>query len=160
VPAGQGDRGKAALLGPLAAGAAALADVEVQRRAVHAQRRVVVLGDLPREDSIHPPPGPVDAALHEITHAIRQDPSRRWTVAELAERTALSRAQFTRRFTAHTGMSPIRYLIEARIDRARQLLTETKTSVTHVALTLGYTDIGYFSRQFKRHTGHSPSRAR
>lgn len=112
------------------------------------------------EDSIHPPPGPVDAALHEITHAIRQDPSRRWSVAELARRTALSRAQFTRRFTAHTGMPPTRYLIRARIDRAHQLLTETTTSVTQVALTLGYTDIGYFSRQYKRHTGHSPSRAR
>jgi AraC family transcriptional regulator of arabinose operon len=112
------------------------------------------------EDSIHPPPGPVDAALHEITHAIRQDPSRRWTVAELADRTALSRAQFTRRFTAHAGMSPIRYLIRARMDRAHQLLTETKTSVAKVAVMLGYTDIGYFSRQYKRHTGHPPSRAR
>jgi AraC family transcriptional regulator, arabinose operon regulatory protein len=112
------------------------------------------------EDSIHPPPGPVDAALHEITRSIRQDPSRRWTVAELAQRTALSRAQFTRRFTAHAGMSPVRYVIQARIDRAQQLLTETRTSVTNVAITLGYTDIGYFSRQYKRQTGHPPSRAR
>jgi AraC family transcriptional regulator, arabinose operon regulatory protein len=111
------------------------------------------------EDSIHPPPQPVDAALHEIMHAIRQDPSRRWTVAELAKRTALSRAQFTRRFTAHAGVSPIRYVIQARIDRAHQLLIETTTSVTNVAVTLGYTDIGHFSRQYKRHTGHPPSRA-
>jgi AraC family transcriptional regulator, arabinose operon regulatory protein len=112
------------------------------------------------EDFVHPPPGPVDAALHEITHAIRQDPSRRWTLAELAERAALSRAQFTRRFTAHAGMSPMRYVIKARIDRAHHLLTETKASVTQVAVTLGYTDVGYFSRQYKRHTGRPPSRAR
>jgi len=112
------------------------------------------------EHSIHPPPGPVDTALHEITHAIRQDPTRRWTVAELTNRTRLSRAQFTRRFTAHAGMSPARYVVKARIDRAHQLLTETTMSVTQVAVTLGYTDIGYFSRQYKRHIGHPPSHAR
>ncbi|MEJ3748988.1 AraC family transcriptional regulator [Actinomycetes bacterium KLBMP 9797] len=112
------------------------------------------------EEWIHPAPGPVDAALDELTHAIRQDPSRRWTVAELAGRAGLSRAQFTRRFTAHTGLSPARFLIQARIDRAAQLLTETNMSVTQVASTLGYTDIAYFSRQFTRQTGHSPRHAR
>jgi AraC family transcriptional regulator of arabinose operon len=112
------------------------------------------------EDSVSPPPGPVDQALEEITLAIRQDPTRRWSVPELAERAALSRAQFTRRFIAQVGTSPARYLIQARIDRAHQLLTETTMSVTQVAATLGYTDIAYFSRQYKRHTGHSPRRAR
>jgi AraC family transcriptional regulator of arabinose operon len=113
-----------------------------------------------REDAGNPAPGPIDAALDEITRSIRQDPSRRWTVAELAGQAALSRAQFTRRFVAHTGLSPARYLIDARIDRARQLLTETNMSVTQVAATLGYADLGYFSRQYKRHTGRSPGRAR
>lgn len=112
------------------------------------------------EDSLYPAPRPVDAALEEITRALRQDPGRRWTVAELAQRTALSRAQFTRRFIAHAGMSPMRYLIQARIERARQLLTETNMSVTQVAATLGYPDVAYFSRQYKRHTGRSPGRAR
>jgi AraC family transcriptional regulator of arabinose operon len=90
------------------------------------------------EDATEPAPGPVDAALNEITQAIRQDPSRRWTVAELAAQAALSRAQFTRRFTAHAGLSPVRYLIQARIDRAQHLLAETNMSVTQVAATLGY----------------------
>jgi AraC-like DNA-binding protein len=112
------------------------------------------------EDSTHPPPEPVDAALAEITHEIRQDPTRRWTVAELAHGAALSRAQFTRRFTAHTGPSPIRYLIQARIDRANRLLSETTMSITQVAATLGYTDIAHFSRQYKQHTGHTRQHAR
>jgi len=112
------------------------------------------------EDSIHPAPGPADAALDEITHVIRQDPGRRRTVAELASRVALSRAQFTRRFTAHTGLPPARYMIRARVDRARQLLTETNLSATQVAGLLGYTDLAHFSRQYKRHTGHPPGRDR
>jgi len=112
------------------------------------------------EDASSPPPGPVDAALDDITRAIRQEPSRRWTVAELAARASLSRAQFTRRFIARAGMPPARYVARARIDRAHQLLTETHMSVTQVASTLGYTDVGHFSRQYKKHTGHSPGAAR
>ncbi len=113
-----------------------------------------------QEDSASLPPGPVDAVLDDITRAIRQEPSRRWTVAELADRASLSRAQFTRRFTARAGMPPARYVARARIDRAHQLLTETHMSVTQVAATLGYTDVGYFSRQYKQHTGHPPGQAR
>ena len=112
-----------------------------------------------REDATSPAPVRIDTALDETTQVIRRDPSRRWTVAELADRVALSRSQFTRRFLAHTGLSPTRYLINARIDRARQLLTETNMSVTQVAMTLGYTDVAYFSRQYRRHTGRTPGRA-
>ena len=111
------------------------------------------------EDALHPPPGPVDTALDDIGRAIRQDPSRRWTVAELAARASLSRAQFTRRFTAHTGMPPGRYVVHARIARATELLTETTMTVTQVAAALGYTDVAYFSRQYKWLTGRSPGRA-
>ena len=113
-----------------------------------------------REDATGPAPGRIDTALDEITQVIRRDPSRRWTVTELADRVALSRSQFTRRFLTHTGLSPTRYLINARIDRARQLLTETNMSVTQVAVTLGYTDVAYFSRQYRRHTGRTPGHAR
>lgn len=112
------------------------------------------------EDPAGPAPDPVEEALDGIVRDIREDPSRRWTVAELAGRAALSRAQFTRRFTARTGLPPARFLVRARIDRARQLLTETNLTVTRVAEMLGYPDVAYFSRQYRRHTGRPPSGAR
>lgn len=99
---------------------------------------------------------PADEMLDEISQDIRREPSRRWTVAELAERSALSRAQFTRRFTAYVGLPPARYMINARIDRARQLLAETTMSVTQIAATLGYPDVASFSRQYRHITGQSP----
>jgi transcriptional regulator GlxA family with amidase domain len=98
--------------------------------------------------------------LEQIAQAIRQDPGRDWSVAEMAARVSLSRAQFTRRFVAHLGTSPAQYLIQARIDRAHQLLTETGMSVTQVASALGYTDVPYFSRQYKQRTGTTPRDAR
>jgi transcriptional regulator GlxA family with amidase domain len=57
-------------------------------------------------------------------------------------------------------LPPARFLVRARIDRARRLLTETNLSVTRVAEMLGYPDIAYFSRQYRRHTGQPPSGAR
>jgi len=44
--------------------------------------------------------------------------------------------------------------------RAHELLTETRMSVTQVAAALGYADVAYFSRQYKRHTGRPPSAER
>jgi AraC family transcriptional regulator, arabinose operon regulatory protein len=112
-------------------------------------------------DAVHNPgSSATDTAVDEVARQLRQDPGRDWTVAEMAGRAALSRAQFTRRFVAQLGMSPAQYLIQARIDRAHQLLTETGMTVTQVAAALGYTDVPYFSRQYKQRTGKSPSTAR
>ncbi|TDO49069.1 helix-turn-helix protein [Kribbella sp. VKM Ac-2527] len=101
-----------------------------------------------------------DTAIEEVAQLIRQDPGRDWSVKEMAALAALSRAQFTRRFVAQVGMPPAQYLIQARIDRAHQLLTETTMSVTQIAAALGYTDVPYFSRQYKQRTGASPRNTR
>lgn len=109
-------------------------------------------------DAVHRPGRTAtDSAVDEIARQLRQDPGREWTVSEMAGRAALSRAQFTRRFVKQFGMSPAQYLIQARIDRAHQLLTESGMTVTATAAALGYTDVPYFSRQYKQRTGRSPS---
>jgi AraC family transcriptional regulator of arabinose operon len=106
------------------------------------------------------PQSATDTAVQEVAQLIRQDPGREWSVTEMAARASLSRAQFTRRFVAQQGISPAQYLIQARIDRAHQLLTETGMTVTQVASALGYTDVPYFSRQYKQRTGRPPSETR
>jgi AraC-like DNA-binding protein len=112
-------------------------------------------------DAVHNPGRRVtDTAVDEIARQLRQDPGRDWTVAEMASNASLSRAQFTRRFVAQFGMSPAQYLIQARIDRAHQLLTESGMTVTETAAALGYTDVPYFSRQYKQRTGRTPSQDR
>jgi AraC-like DNA-binding protein len=112
-------------------------------------------------DAVHNPGRSVsDAAVDDVARQIRQDPRHAWTVAEMATRAALSRAQFTRRFVAQLGMSPVQYLIQCRIDRAHQLLTESGMTVTQTAAALGYTDVPYFSRQYKQRTGRTPSQDR
>lgn len=109
------------------------------------------------EEALYPAPSTIDLALDQIIRAIQQAPGRRWTVAELARQTHLSRAQFVRRFRSVTGVAPTRFIIQARLERARHLIQETDMTLTQIASVLGYEDVSFFSRQYKRYYGCAPS---
>lgn len=62
-----------------------------------------------------------------------------------------------RRFKAQTHKTPHDYLIDFRIDRAKQLLIiNTHESIESISLKCGFSDSFYFSTCFKKHTGFSP----
>jgi AraC-like DNA-binding protein len=81
------------------------------------------------------------------------------SVGELAARTAMSERTFLRRFREATGVSPVDYLLRARIRRAMELLDRraVKLSISEIASRCGFEDSNYFTRQFRRRTGKSPS---
>ena len=72
----------------------------------------------------------------------------------------LSKFHFQRLFKHATVVSPSRHQINLRINRARQLLRETKKSVIEVALDVGYTNPRHFAQLFRRETGLTPSEYR
>jgi len=59
-------------------------------------------------------------------------------------------------FRNELGVTPIAYLNRYRVSQAKRLLTETNKSVTEIAMEVGFSDSGYFSRVFRRETGRSP----
>jgi len=63
---------------------------------------------------------------------------------------------FRKLFKKETGKNPIRYLSDLRIDFARKLLEKSTLSVKRIAYMSGFSDPGYFSRQFKLLTGKYP----
>lgn len=77
---------------------------------------------------------------------------------ELATLTGLSTVYFRKLFTEVFGISPIAYVHELRIKKAKEMLKSDYGSITDVALSLGYLNIYDFSRDFKKHTGFSPSK--
>ncbi|QTV80899.1 helix-turn-helix domain-containing protein [Microbacterium sp. NIBRBAC000506063] len=83
-----------------------------------------------------------------------------WTVAALAESVALSRAQLTRLFAAHTGLPPIRFLTEVRLTEFVRLIEETELSVAHAAQMVGWPDPRIASAWFSRRFGLTPSQYR
>ena len=58
------------------------------------------------------------------------------------------------------GKSPIRYLIELRMKDAGKRLLESEYPVCAIAQTVGYKDALYFSKEFKKRFGVSPSKYR
>jgi signal transduction histidine kinase/DNA-binding LacI/PurR family transcriptional regulator/AraC-like DNA-binding protein len=75
---------------------------------------------------------------------------------DLARHVALSEDYLTSCFRKELGVTPITYLNRYRVNRARQLLNDTDHSVTEIALKVGFSDSGYFSRVFRREVGLSP----
>lgn len=96
----------------------------------------------------------------DLVSRINESPADAPTVAGMARRAGYSADHFARIFKSVVGQSPQEYIVQARINRARALLTESGLSIGQIADMLGYDDIYFFSRQFKSRTGQSPSRYR
>ncbi|HEY3377284.1 MAG TPA: AraC family transcriptional regulator [Armatimonadota bacterium] len=79
------------------------------------------------------------------------------TLATLAQEARVSESHLVHRFRARVGMSPMRYLLALRMDAAQGLLLTTDLPVQDIAAQVGFPDPFYFTRLFKRHTGHAPS---
>ena len=56
-----------------------------------------------------------------------------------------------------TGLPPHRYLLASRVSHAREMLAHTDLPIKQIARDLGYTDVFYFTRQFRRVTGVPPA---
>ncbi len=69
----------------------------------------------------------------------------------------LSEDRFIRMFKANTGLPPYRYQLKVRIERAIEMLENRSLSVSECAEVVGFSDVAYFSRIFKKFTGHPPS---
>jgi transcriptional regulator GlxA family with amidase domain len=79
------------------------------------------------------------------------------SLAELASHAKVSPRTFTRRFRAETGLSPLRWLLEQRIDLARQLLETTELTMDRVAERSGLGSADSLRMHFVRTEGVTPS---
>lgn len=102
----------------------------------------------------------VEQRIRPVIDQLNANPGRRLSVAAMAREAGLSKVQFTRRFKRMTGESPNLYLMRRRIERASQLIQQSPFKIEEIAETMGYSDVFFFSRQFKRITGLPPSHFR
>lgn len=80
---------------------------------------------------------------------------------QIAENMYLSPFYISKIFKSETGDTPIRHLINIRLEKAKELLVEGYSgSIQEVAASVGYEDAYHFSKLFKKRYGISPSQAR
>jgi AraC family transcriptional regulator len=78
------------------------------------------------------------------------------TVSGIAQAVGMSPDNFTRLFKESTGQSPYRYVIEARVRKAKELLTTGKFTISEAAHHVGFVDQSHLTRHFKRVFGLPP----
>ncbi len=82
------------------------------------------------------------------------------SIQTMADRARLSPSRFAALFRHHFGTSPHQYLLQMRIDHAKDLLLKSELSMAQIAQYCGFADIYHFSKTFKQHTGLAPKHYR
>ena len=79
------------------------------------------------------------------------------SVEQLAQISGLSPAHFMRIFKQYKGITPYRYLVNIRLEKARELIITTNNTITSIAFHLGYSSLESFTKAFKGYFNYSPS---
>jgi AraC-like DNA-binding protein len=98
-----------------------------------------------------------DKHIAESLSQLHNKPSHSWTLENLASKVGLSRAGFAKRFKDLVGLSMFDYLTQLRVQRAKELLSDTSLSLHEVANQIGYESDMAFNRTFKKRTGITPT---
>ncbi|MDF2522796.1 MAG: AraC family transcriptional regulator [Clostridiales bacterium] len=94
----------------------------------------------------------VQAAVSYIQNNYERDIS----LADIAKFVFLSPSYFIRAFKEEMGISPINYLLKIRIERAKELLEETESKISDIALNVGFSNQQRFNEIFKKHVKMTP----
>ncbi len=79
------------------------------------------------------------------------------TIEQLCKSNSVGRSQLQKLFRTRSGYGAIEYFSRMKVDLAKQMIRENHYNFTQIADALGFSSIHYFSRQFKRITGMTPS---
>ena len=97
-----------------------------------------------------------DRSVGQVLQLMHAEPSRAWTVEDLASAAAVSRSTLAQRFTSLIGETPMQYLTGWRMQLAKFLLRQSDLTITEIASRTGYTSDVAFNHAFRRYVGQPP----
>ncbi len=98
-----------------------------------------------------------DRSIAQALHLLHQYPEKSWSLETLASDVGMSRAGFGKRFKALVEYSMFDYLTQLRLQRACELLEDTRLPLYEVANRVGYESDLAFTRTFKKRLGITPT---
>lgn len=103
---------------------------------------------------------PMDPRIQRVILLMEENPDRELSLAGLAQSVGLSPSRLRHKFKSEVGVTPTVYLQTLRFEKAKRLLSTKFLTVKEVKAAVGITSDSYFTHQFKRAFGVSPSRSR
>ena len=98
-----------------------------------------------------------DKQLSMALTAMHQHPEKNWTLELLASEAGMSRCIFASRFHTLVGMTPMKYLLNCRMQRAKEHIERSSDSLFTIAEQVGYTSDSAFKKAFKRFFNRTPA---
>lgn len=95
--------------------------------------------------------------FNRVVNYLNQKICTQVTIEEICRDNMTGRSQLQKIFKSQTGLGIIEYFSNLKIDTAKQLIRTNHMNFTQISEYLGYSSIHYFSRQFKKLTGMTPS---
>lgn len=99
----------------------------------------------------------IHARLHEMMEYIAYHYEDPISLDDIAASANISRSEALRCFHVGIQTTPVQYLNNYRLNRAKEMLLSTADTVTTVASVTGFDNVGYFCRVFKKKYGNSPN---
>lgn len=100
----------------------------------------------------------IEQRLAKVIRHIMANYSRRLSRSEMAGISGYSASRFAHAFKRHAGISPVSYLINYRLSKALDLMSNTERKLEDIAAEVGFSSVYYFSRLFHKRYHQSPRR--
>ena len=110
--------------------------------------RPLLVGNFSRHTSL--------GGLAAVVQYIQDNLDRHISIDELVDEACMSKSSFYRHFSDEFDMSPLEFITQERIVRARELLSDPDNTVTSVSHALGFSSTSHFIDMFKEHEGMTP----
>jgi len=101
-----------------------------------------------------------DKRIAKALQLLHENPQSSWSLVKVATDIGMSRAAFAKRFKELVGQPMFEYLTMLRLQRAKEMLRDTRLPMYEIANRVGYESDLAFTRTFKKHTGTTPTRFR
>lgn len=103
---------------------------------------------------------PTETPCSKVLNYIKNNLEQEITLETLAQLVHLDKNYLVRLFKETYGQTPIRTLIDMRMERACDLITNTNMTISDIATACGYTSASYFTAEYKKRFGNTPLKQR
>ncbi|MBS5080531.1 MAG: response regulator [Clostridiales bacterium] len=99
----------------------------------------------------------IQDVIRDIEDTVRKNCSEKYTLSGLALKYHLSEAYLSTVFKKTNGLSLTAFIMQVKVERAKELMMTTQGKIWDIAAQVGYPDQHYFTKVFKKVTGESPT---